>query len=50
MRDRPAGAVVKDLAIGAVGLGSIPGALESDSVANGSPLQRRFFRAVLPRR
>ena len=34
---------------GAGGVGSSPGSVKSDTVANGSPLLRHFFGTVLPR-
>ena len=45
------GVVVKDIAIGTRGLGFDSRAIQiGHSVANGSPLMRRLFGAVLPRR
>ena len=38
----PVGLVVKDIAIGAGDLGSIPGLVKSNTVANSSPPLRRF--------
>ena len=43
---RPVSAMVVDFAIGAGGLGLIPGPVKSDTV---SPALRCFFGAVLPR-
>ena len=37
------------MVIGAEGLGSTPGPVKSNAVANASPLLRRFMGAVLPR-